>query len=229
MPPTFFDPNLFRVMLDDPDARANFAAKFPTARALLEEFLDATGPALTDFPADGVTALQFTAFDNGPEGSARKLTMQSRFALHVKAWDRLDIDWRNSRQVVWEATACLRGASDTEALLRKLKQRGLVAEDVVRSFGELREMTGSGGLFGPFHQRKPGLGSRWTNVLVHVEWDGVDVPGSAVLVQPDLTGYEAAKFVRQSANGSPLGGKAVAQARTAFAEQLRNWATGTPS
>lgn len=222
-----FDPSLFRAMLDEPGERADFVAMFPTARALFAEYLDVTALGLADFPADGVTALQFTAFDNGPEPSARKLTMQSRLALHVKAWDRLNIDWKNSSQVAWEATACLRSRTETEALLRKLIARRIVGECVPHSFRELCQMMGDKGLYGLFHQRRPGMGSRWTDVLAHVEWEGVGLPGGAVLVRPDRTGYRATAFDASTATGDPLSGKAVAQARVAFTQRLAGWATET--
>lgn len=232
MPPlNFFDPACFRAMLDHPARRESFTSMFPHARSLFEEYLEATAPALPKFPTDGVTALQFTLFDNGEDaqrGGKRALTMKSRFGLSVKAWDRLNIDWRKPHQIAWEASACLRGAEETLKVVEHLTSRNLLSPDVSAALEEVREMTGGEGSYGVCHQRKPGMGSRWTNVVVHVQWDGIASPEKAFLVRPDFTGYEAGVFQQQTATGASLGGRAVAQARVAFHEGLSAWATEMP-
>lgn len=223
-----FDERKFREMLDDPEQLAYFATAFPSARTLFEEFVDATRPSLPNFPADGVTALQFTLFDNGPQPSVsngRMLTMKSQFALHIKAWDRLNIDWSKDQQIAWEATACLRRGDDTEELVQSLISRDLLSPDVATAFVEARALAEDRGLFGLCHQRKPGRGSHWTDVLAHVRWDGVSSPDGACLIRPDLTGYEAEFFEQNTASGLPLGGYAVAQARVVFCESMAGWAT----
>jgi hypothetical protein len=227
-----FDPKHFRSILDDPVHRARFAAEFPSARTMFEEYLEATQPTFPEFPSDGVTALQFTVFDNGPQpkvSNGRAMTMKSQFGLHVKAWDRLNIDWGKAHHVAWEASAYLRSASETLGIADGLIGRELLAESVGIALEDLRDATSGEGLYGICHQRKPGKGSRWTEVLIYVRWDGVGVPEKAFLIRPDFTGYEATMFAQQTANGAPLGGRAVAQARLAFIEPLAGWATQVPT
>jgi hypothetical protein len=223
-----FNPQHFRFILDDPVQRERFAAEFPSARTMFEEYLEATQPTFPEFPSDGVTALQFTVFDNGPQpnvSNGRALTMKSQFGLHVKAWDRLKIDWGKAHHVAWEASACLRNAKEALRMADGLIGRELLAESVGIALEELRDATSGEGLYGICHQRKPGKGSRWTEVLIYVRWDGVGLPEKAFLIRPDFTGYEAAMFVQRTATGAPLGGRAVAQARLAFTDRLAGWAT----
>ncbi len=223
-----FDPDQFRSMLDHAHKRSIFSATHPQARSLFKEYLQATAPTLPHFPTDGITALQFTLFDNvaDPQSSARYVpTMKSRFATTVKAWDRLNIDWRKPHHVAWEATACLRRIDDTMEVAERLAERSLLSPDVPDTLRELQDLTDGVGLFGICHQRKPGMGSRWTDVLAHVRWSGLGPPEAAFLVRPDFTGFETHAFQQQTATGSPLGGFAVAQARVAYYERLAGWAT----
>jgi hypothetical protein len=154
--------------------------------------------------------------------------MKSRFGLNGKAWDRLNIDWRKPHQITWEANACLRGADETLIVVERLTERNLLPLSVRRTLEEIRSISGGKGLYGVCHQRKPGMGSRWTDVVVHIRWDGLGIPEAAFLVRPDFTGYEAGVFQQQTATGALLGGRAVAQARVAFHEGLSAWATEMP-
>lgn len=227
-----FHERMFRAMLHDPEQLAHFAATFPSARTLFSDYLEAIPPTLSEFPADGVTALQFTLFDNGPQPSVsngRLLTMKSQFALHIKAWDRLGIDWSKDHHVAWEATACLRSADETLAIVDDLIGRNLLPVALWTALEELVDATDHQGLYGVCHQRQPGRGSRWAEILVHVLWDGSGTPENAFVIQPDFNGYEAQVFGTSTATGSPLGGRAVAQARVAYHERFAGWATETYS
>lgn len=222
----FFDPDRFRAMLNTPAERANFAATFPTAGRLFEEYVELTTPALPDFPAGGATAIQLTAFDNGQQ--CRTKTTKSRFGLTVKVWDRTEIDWGKDHQIAWEASVALGSAVRALEIARSLEAKNLLLPGVQRSLDWLVSTSDGDGLYGLFHQRRPGRGSRWTDVVAYVRWNGVGSPEAAFLLLPDQSGYEASSFQQDTATGSPLGGCAVAQARVAYHERLAAWGTETP-
>lgn len=214
-------------MLDDPVLLARFGAEFPSARRLFEEYLEASRPSLPAFPSHGVTALQFTLFDNGqPTGGnvRRKRITKTRYGLNLKAWDRLRFNWTQRLHIAWEGSAALWCADEASEIVERLVERGLSEPETHSRLRDLIEMSEADGLYSLFLQRARGAGSRWTEVLLYVRMkDGM--PEAAFVLLPDGLGYEAATFDVCTAQGQSLGPGAIAQARVAFSEALAKWSS----
>jgi hypothetical protein len=224
----FFDPEAFEAMLRAADARAIFAAAHPQARALFEEYIERTTPVLPDFPVNGTIAIQFTAFVNDESpADGNLLATRSRFGMNLKVWDRTEIDWSKTYQIAWQGNVALRRADEALKIAGRLERKKLLRRGVHDALSWLVGSTDGDSLYGIFNQRSFGKGSRWSEVAVYARWTG-DRPEAAFLVLPDLTGYEASSFEQHTAAGTPLGGRAIAQARIAYDERLAGWATDTP-
>lgn len=230
-----FDPELFRMMLDDPAQRGNFAARFPTAKAMFEEYLEVSRPTFPEFPSEGITALQLTLFDNGepqprpskakrPRERTAPLLMRSRYGLTAKAWDRLDVDWGKKHHLAWSANAFLWSAADALTNCQNLVAKKQITPSTAETLRDSIEATYPDILFSIFSQREPGCGSRWTDIVVAVDMFE-SFPRSAFFLRTAKSGYIATNFDVCTARGGPLGGKAIAQARLPLCQKFERWGT----
>lgn len=230
-----FNPDLFRVMLDDPAQRVSFAAQYPVAAALFEQYLGAIRPEFPVFPTEGVTALQLSFFDNGepqPRPSKAKrpreqkgpLKTRTRYGLNAKVWDRTDVVWTKQRHLAWEANAFMWSAS--EALLhgQNLLAKRSVSEqtaDIVRNFAEAGDPHL---LLSVFSQKSVGLGTNQTDVVAIVDMKDEFPQRAFIILSPERV-YEATSFDDCTAKGTPLRGNTIAQARLPMSQKFERWGT----
>ena len=170
-----------------------------------------------------ITATQATIWDNWP-GGRRANRYPNRYAMTLKVWTTPNVILKGRGNHQHEVTAALMDATALKKWVkgkRKAVLKNPITPDYLDSLADFAEAMGDGDLVGMFAGKAEGTvfhDHQWVWLTrVGDEWRGTLSINREVLPLPS--------FDDSYANGSTLGGNAVAQSRLDLCGFSETWAT----
>jgi hypothetical protein len=174
-------------------------------------------------------AMQIAFFDNGeipPSRNRPKIQRtKMRYGANIMVWDREGINFRDRRQVAWQANIYLWAAEEARQIVRDLRDEKYVGDETVEMIDEATEDAAENLRFSiPLF--KVGTGTRWmrSHVVITILED--ERPAKMLIQFPDADVIVASEpMADYLPDGQALSGKAILQARLARDPSLGQWMT----